>query len=448
MSQENTKQVTAVNYLSMKSHYNEALETFGNKKVDFRFRNTNLSFTLSHGIFSSADIDSGTRFLLKVLSKTWDDDIAANRPLPSTVLDAGSGVGVIGVAIAAALKDAQKIFVRCQDRDELAKVFTEANARCNNIADDILQAYAEPLLTCPPQSTWDLIISNIPAKTGKPVLQDFVRRSADLLSANGKVFIVIVNPLAQIFREWILEAELNLLYEEAGKEHTVFVYNRNEDYSAKNSVLNISSDNSPYIRHEDVCELEGQVFPMRTFHGAADFDNPGILIQHTAKLITKMNLAKTFASSNVKILVHEQEQGHLPIWMGNYFGNLVDGKIILSGRNIISLKASQYNCEKNNVSSEIFSAIDFGFNQNKIEQILCNNNTPRLIITFPKSIPTISRWEANWEGLAEMLRAGDICIIGLSSVEADRFDKVKSKNFSRMNELKRSGFRVIAYKRN
>ncbi len=185
--------------------YNEALELFGNKQLAFRFRGIDLTFTLSQGLFSSADIDAGTRFLLKTLSKSWDEDKAESRPLPASVLDAGSGVGVIGVALAAALlKEQQNVEVRCQDRDELARVFTAANAKANHISSEALEAYTEPLLNCPPESAFNLIISNIPAKTGKPVLEDFVHRSAELLSVQGKVFVVIVNPLAELFRAWIL----------------------------------------------------------------------------------------------------------------------------------------------------------------------------------------------------------------------------------------------------
>jgi 16S rRNA G1207 methylase RsmC len=437
----------------MNTFRNEALEAFGNKQVDFRFRGINLTFTLSHGIFSSADIDSGTRFLLKALSKSWDDDIANNRLLPSTVLDAGSGVGVIGIAVAAALasalKDMQKIFVRCQDRDELARTFTEANARCNNLPSDVLQSYTEPLLDSSPETQYDLIISNIPAKTGKPVLKDFVRRSAELLNCDGKVFVVIVNPLAKLFRSWIMESGLNLLHEETGKDHTVFAYNAEKNCAETQKPFDMTSDVSPYLRHEEDCELEGFVFPMRTFHGAADFDNPGILIQHTAKLIHKLNLAKRFASSKCNILVHESGQGHLPIWLGKHFENLVQGKMILSGRNIISLRASQYNCEKNNVPSHIFPSIDVGFNQNKIENLFGgDDNTPRLIITFPETIPMIDRFPAIWEGLHKLLRAGDIVITGFTATEADRFDKIKPKGFSRMNDLKRDSFRVMVYQRN
>ncbi len=432
----------------MRIFHNKAPELFGNKQVDFRFRGIDVTFTLSQGLFSSADIDTGTRFLLKTLSKSWDEDKAENRSLPASVLDAGSGIGVISTALAAALtKEQGNVTVRCQDRDELARVFTEANAECNGIYSGILEAHTEPLLDCPPGSAYDLIISNIPAKTGKPVLKDFVRRSAELLNAQGKVFTVIVNPLAQLFRSWILESGLHLLHEETGKDHTVFVYSRGKDFVSKQELFDVTSLDSPYIRNEEPCELEGQTFIMRTFHGAADFDNPGILIQHTAKLINKMNLAKTFASSKLNILIHEPGQGHLPLWLEKYLENRTQRTIILSGRNIISLKASQYNLEKNGFQSEALPAIDLGFDKDRIENLFGKDGTPRLIIAFPEHIPNTDRLGAIWEGLYELLRPGDIAVTGFSSSEADRFDKIKPKGFSRMNDLKRNGFRVMAYKR-
>jgi 16S rRNA G1207 methylase RsmC len=80
-----------------------AIAAYETKRVDFRFRGRSLNLSLSHALFSSADVDTGTRLLLRVLSRLWDEDLTAGRALPRTVLDAGSGVGVIGIAVASAL---------------------------------------------------------------------------------------------------------------------------------------------------------------------------------------------------------------------------------------------------------------------------------------------------------------------------------------------------------
>ncbi|MDR1618430.1 MAG: methyltransferase, partial [Treponema sp.] len=186
-------------------------------------------FALSHGLFSSAGVDRGTALLLKVLSRAWDEDQAAGRPPPRHILDAGCGAGIIGVCAARALAErrggpAPVFHVRAQDRDELAALFTAHNARRNGISPETLSVHTEPLLAGPPGTRWDLILSNIPAKAGRPVLEDFVPRSLGLLGPGGRVLLVAVNTLAAFFHALIAGAGGLLLREAAGSSHTVFVY--------------------------------------------------------------------------------------------------------------------------------------------------------------------------------------------------------------------------------
>jgi hypothetical protein len=124
----------------------------------------------------------------------------------------------MGICAAAALAGDGSSYVRCQDRDELDRLFTEYNALKNGIPAPRLSAHTEPLLGGLVAARWDLILSNIPAKAGKPVLEDFVLRSAGLLNPSGRVLIVVVNPLANWFRSWITKADAPPFYEERGKE--------------------------------------------------------------------------------------------------------------------------------------------------------------------------------------------------------------------------------------
>jgi SAM-dependent methyltransferase len=202
------------------------------------------TFALSLGLFSSAGVDAGTRLLLTILS----DELDALPPekagcsaspegagfwqgqnVPRRILDAGCGAGIIGVCAARALAEqdggpAPALHVRAQDRDALAALFTAYNARRNGVASGAFSAHTEPLLAGPPESRWDLILSNIPAKAGRPVLEDFVPRSLGLLAPGGRVLLVAVNTLAAFFRALIAGAGGRLLREAAGNGHTVFVY--------------------------------------------------------------------------------------------------------------------------------------------------------------------------------------------------------------------------------
>jgi hypothetical protein len=330
------------------------LPYFINKTVAFKFRGIDLKFDLSPGLFSSAGVDTGTKLLLKVFSKIIDEDTAEGKPMPMRVLDAGCGTGIIGICAASALptalstlpQDNNDLLVRCQDRDELARLITLRNAAHNGIPPSMLEAYTEPLLAGPPE--WDLIFTNIPAKTGTPVLEDFIRRSAGILNPGGRVIMVAVNTLADFFRERIsVEAELER--EEKGSGHTVFVYEphtkaqRHEDENssplcAANHRFDVPScDKIPtkaysqsidhpanffelypfYIRTTVTCPIENIPIRLETIHGAGGFDSPGGAVLAAAKLTA--NLIK---SDRIKLqfplLIHEPGQGFFPCWLNQF----------------------------------------------------------------------------------------------------------------------------------
>ena len=87
-------------------------QNFINKRVDFRFMREELHFDLSQSLFSSADVDIGSRFLLRT--------IVQNVVITgiSSVLDIGCGVGVLGLSLKKINPDIQLV---AQDRDALAQ---------------------------------------------------------------------------------------------------------------------------------------------------------------------------------------------------------------------------------------------------------------------------------------------------------------------------------------
>ncbi len=100
------------------------LAGYVNKSVGLRFNGVELRFDLSHALFSSFDIDVGTRLLLKVAAR--DPVLASAR----RILDEGCGIGVIGLCAAKAFPEAE---VLLRDRDSLAVAFTERNRLANRL---------------------------------------------------------------------------------------------------------------------------------------------------------------------------------------------------------------------------------------------------------------------------------------------------------------------------
>lgn len=387
----------------------------------------------------------GTRLLLKILSALWDEDLAAGRQLPSSVLDSGCGVGVIGIACAAALKADGTVTprLRCQDRDELARIFTAVNARAAGLGGDILEAHAEPLLSCPPESSWDLILSNVPAKAGKPVLRDFVRRSAALLSSGGRCACVVVKPLTEDFAGWIGEAGAPIQRIGAGREHTVFVYGSSSGtgIAAEPEGMDASELPSAYRRGESVHLLEGSSYAIRAYHGVADFDTPGNDVALAAKLTVRLWERLNLKGDEAAVLVHEGAQGHYAAWIA---GRLKRPRFVLSGRNVLSLAASRANLGPAAAACRTVPAVDPLVAQ---EELLAASEGPyALAVLFPELVPRTERLQAHWEALAGLLQPGGGAIVALTSTDAERFDRIKPAAFVRLSELKRDGFRALAYR--
>ena len=412
-------------------------------------------FDLSQGLFSSESVDFGTRLLLAVFSRVLDGDAAAGRAPPCRVLDAGCGTGVIGICAASALialsalPDA--VYVRCQDRDDLARLVTLHNAAKNRISPLVLEAYTEPLLAGPADGRWDLILSNVPAKAGGPVLGDFVRRSACLLNPGGRVIIVVVQALADFFRG-IIAADAELVLEKKGPGHSVFVYGGKaagafppaEPVSAGPGFF---SRYPFYVRSAVTCPIEEMPIRLETVQGASGYDAPGGAVLAAAKLARRIGLQKLIPGDAV-LLVHEGGQGFFPAWLlGLLAGAPGDSKMLVaSGRNILALEASRHNS-----AADIVTAVDLQLGRAALLEAAGGKFA--FIAAFPELLPQSTlpkgadQLDFLWEALPPLLARGGLFLAAFSSSEAERFDRKKpaGAGFFRLGSIKRNGFRALAY---
>jgi hypothetical protein len=341
--------------------------------------------------------------------------------------------------------------VRAQDRDELARIFTEFNARKNGVPPAVLEARAEPLLAGPPG--WDLILSNIPAKAGTPVLRDFIFRSAALLAPGGRGLIVAVAPLAPLFRAGFTEGAVPVLYEETERDHALFMYGpaesphsgtdpRGAGYTAPEGL------GPAYFRGAGEYELETFPYHIDAFHGTAGFDNPGEAVRVMAKLVNRLGTRGRLCPPGAPILIHEPDQGHFPVWLIRYLGKTDPGErpVTLSGRNILALEGSRHNLRAAGAGGRIRLAVDLGLSREDLSREAPGRaGLYRLIALFPSLVPGTKREGAYWEGAARLLEGGGLVFAALPSSEAGGFDRKKPARFTRLGDIKRKGFRALAY---
>jgi hypothetical protein len=428
------------------------VEAYGNKRVKFKFRGLDFEFALSQGLFSSADIDAGSRFLLKTLSQKWDEDTRVGRRLPAAVLDAGCGVGVLGICAAKALDAAAGLRVRAQDRDELARAFTEYNAARNGVDGAVFSAHTEALLDGPAEP-WDLILSNLPAKAGQPVLLDFISRSAGLLSEGGAVMVVVVNTLAGLLRDRIGELALPLLGDETGREHTALCYGAKPGSPGAPHSTPATADDAfagrwpAYFREAGDYVMEDTGYHIDAIHGAPGFDRSGASAAAMARLAVRLGATLAARCVARPILVHEPDQGHFPAWLVKHLektapGGGAPGRIVLSGRNILALEAARHNTHN---QAAVIPAVDILLGKDALSAAA--GEPYGAIFLFPDLTPRTSRISAYWEGLDALLATGGIALAALPSSEAERFDRAKPRGFLRLGGHKRRGFRALGFKK-
>ena len=153
------------------------------KTVTLEHGGRRLALRVAQELFSSHEVDVGTRLLLRTLG---GPEHRGHR----LVLDLGCGYGPLGLGLAAA--EAGRT-VHLVDRDALAVEYTLQNAAANGL--DGVQAYGSLGYADVRASGFDLIVSNVPAKAGPPVVEHFLLDAAGVLAPGGLVAVVVIASL-------------------------------------------------------------------------------------------------------------------------------------------------------------------------------------------------------------------------------------------------------------
>jgi hypothetical protein len=368
---------------------------------------------------------------------------------------------------------APPLAIRAQDRDDLARIFSGENAVKNGLPPTLFSAYTEPLLASPAGETWDLILSNIPAKAGTPVLEDFVPRSAGLLAPEGRALIVVVNTLADFFRRRI-EGCAQLLGEEAGPGHTVFVYASPKTPAPEGeAAAGIPETRRFYLRNSGDYEMGGIGYHIDALYGAPGFDRPGPAAEAAARLVSRLGPEKLFAPG--PFLIHQGGQGHFSAWLLGFLKQKaapLPEALILHGRNILALEAARDNTAAAYPGGKgpirVVPGVDLALDAELLRRAPDGHTGEgpayRFIAAFPQivpqsttAVPRTGRFEDLWKALGSLILPGGAALLSLPAAEAERFDRKKpgaqggeasgEGGFIRLGDIKRQGFRAMAFRK-
>lgn len=456
------------------------LQPLVNKTVEFAYRGARLNFDLSHALFSSFAIDTGTRFLLKEIAH---DEALARA---GSILDSGCGTGIIGISLAASCPSAKVVL---RDRDLLACAFAERNCWRNGMAArrfGIDGAETRPIAKRAPKhknnaprtndvligpgllgeadsfGPYDFVASNVPAKAGPAILERFVRACAgDLLNPGGRLAFVIVNTLAPLADRWCAASGLALVKRAAGKGHTVFVLEKAalpSDTASAGAAMSAAPDGeaaasaaapapvaasafaaaaaslAPYRRSGGERQLGRCKAKVSGYQGLPEFDTASF-----ATTLAIEALERACAGCLVRdFLVAEPGIGLSALWARAVLG---PARIHALSRDLLALLATKANLEAQGAPSPEYLPID------AVELPTEPEARYDAILWNPDEIPEYDEVSPAWIFLLRAAKAGAAVVVVGSATTITRFDKAKPSGMLRLGEKKRKGFAAAMYRR-
>jgi 16S rRNA G1207 methylase RsmC len=176
-----------------------------------QLRGRPLEFRTTWGLFSPREIDEGSRLLLDHLEIRPDDN----------AFDLGCGYGPIGLAIAREATAGHCLMV---DKDFVAVEYARANAERNGIRN--AEAMLSDGFRHVGDRRFDLVVSNLPAKTTKEHYYLFFHEACQRLAAGGRCYVVVISGLRQFIARAFTEVFGNHEKVKQGRNYTVALARR------------------------------------------------------------------------------------------------------------------------------------------------------------------------------------------------------------------------------
>jgi 16S rRNA (guanine1207-N2)-methyltransferase len=170
-----------------------------------------LHLSATWGLFSPREIDEGTRLLL--------DHIQVERG--DRCLDLGCGYGAIGITLAKLAPEGEVLMI---DKDFVAIEYAQRNIAKNQLPH--ATARLSNGFQQVRESGFQIIASNLPAKSGKELWTLLFNDGFDRLATGGRFYVVTINGLRDFIKRQFMEIFGNYDKLKQGKSYTVAVAER------------------------------------------------------------------------------------------------------------------------------------------------------------------------------------------------------------------------------
>ena len=307
-------------------------DVYFHKTVTFRAWKHSLQFRVSQELFSSHDIDIGTRFLLRTI-------VEADYDRPQRILDLGCGYGPLGLMLKSLHPDST---VHMVDRDALAIEYSRQNTELNGLSG--VDIYGSLGYDDVKRTDFDLVIANIPGKAGESVIAYLLRETGYYLAPGGLAAIVVVAPLEATVTKILDDTPgVEIVLKRTRSGHAVFHYRfAGEPGSPRpdRSAL----ERGIYHRKNVKMSLDNLEYPMQTACGLAEFDSLSYGSEMLVKAFTNIKGSDIHHS-----VLFNPGQGHVAVALWK----LIRPKnIALVDRDLLALRYSNLNLVLNECPPE------------------------------------------------------------------------------------------------
>ncbi len=174
--------------------------------VQATLRGQPFTFKTTWGLFSPKEIDEGSRLLL---------DHVEVRPA-DRIFDLGCGYGPLGLTLARLAPQGNALLV---DKDFVAVEYSRRNAQLNGVANaEVLLSNGFDQVDDRPL---DLVVSNLPAKTGKEQYYLYFYDALARLQPGGRFYVVTITGLREFIARSFKEVFGNYEKVKQGKTYTI-----------------------------------------------------------------------------------------------------------------------------------------------------------------------------------------------------------------------------------
>jgi 16S rRNA (guanine1207-N2)-methyltransferase len=382
-----------------------------NKIIDFRCRKHSLQFRASQSLFSSHEIDRGTRLLLRTLE---DVDLQPN----SKILDLGCGYGVIGLSLAVACgADAHLV-----DRDALAVQYTRDNAELNGM--ERATVYGSLGFDDVTDTGFDLIVSNLPGKAGGGVLAALLSAARHFLKPGGIMAVVVVSALAETIEPILRDSlDVEILLNQPDRGHTVFQFTFRDSTQAVGE-FHPAIGRGVYDREVMLLPIGKTDHRIETARGLPEFDT---LSYQTRLLIESLMDQESLQLGNATII--NPGQGQIAVAVHHI---LHPGGLTLVDRDLLALRYSLKNLSLNGYRSDQISTV----HSPSLGDVTANSSDLTVLPLRGDDPPALPAFLVE-EGL-RTLSLGGILVVGGSSTVVTRLEKkVRAQKTCRVADRKR-----------